>query len=64
MVQSNIEAGREPHGGVRHNLTPVMAALISFFLLKEPLGWQFWTGMVLVIGGVVLARFGDRLAKR
>jgi len=41
-----------------------MAALISFFLLKEPLGWQFWTGMVLVIGGVVLARFGDRLAKR
>ena len=45
------------------NLTPVLAAFISFFLLKEPLGWQFWTGMVLVIGGVVLARFGDRLIK-
>lgn len=43
------------------NLTPVLAAFISFFLLKEPLGWQFWTGMVLVLSGVVLARFGNRL---
>jgi drug/metabolite transporter (DMT)-like permease len=46
------------------NLVPVLAAFISFFVLKEPLGWQFWTGMALVIGGVTLARFGGRLVTR
>lgn len=46
------------------NLVPVLAAFISFFVLGEPLGWQFWTGMVLVIGGVTLARFGGRLVTR
>jgi drug/metabolite transporter (DMT)-like permease len=46
---------------VYSNLVPVLAALISFFILKEPLGWAFWTGMVLVLGGVSLARFGGHL---
>lgn len=46
------------------NLVPVLAAFISFFVLKEPLGWEFWTGMALVIGGVTLARFGGRLVAR
>lgn len=48
---------------VYSNLVPVLAALISFFILKEPLGWAFWTGMVLVLGGVSLARFGGRLTR-
>jgi drug/metabolite transporter (DMT)-like permease len=43
------------------NLVPVLAALISFTFLKEPLGWPFWTGMVLVLAGVSLTRFGGRL---
>jgi drug/metabolite transporter (DMT)-like permease len=46
------------------NLVPVLAAFISFFFLREPLAWQFWTGMALVIGGVTLARFGGRLVAR
>ena len=46
------------------NLTPVLAALISFFVLSEPLGWPFWTGMVLVLAGVTLSRFGGRLVAR
>jgi drug/metabolite transporter (DMT)-like permease len=46
------------------NLVPVLAAIISFFVLSEPLGWQFWSGMVLVVGGVTLARFGARLLSR
>ena len=46
------------------NLVPVLAALISFFFLREPLGWQFWTGMLLVLAGVSLARFGGRLLRR
>lgn len=46
------------------NLVPVMAAFISFFVLKEPLGWQFWVGMVLVLAGVTLARFGGLLWAR
>jgi drug/metabolite transporter (DMT)-like permease len=46
------------------NLVPVLAAIISFFVLGEPLGWQFWTGMVLVLAGVSLTRFGGRLAAR
>lgn len=45
------------------NLVPVLAAAISFVFLKEQLGWQFWAGMMLVIAGVSLARFGDRLTK-
>jgi drug/metabolite transporter (DMT)-like permease len=45
---------------VYSNLVPVLAALVSFFILKEPLGWAFWTGMVLVLAGVSLARFGGR----
>jgi drug/metabolite transporter (DMT)-like permease len=47
---------------VYSNLVPVLAAVISFFLLAEPLGWQFWAGMVLVLAGVSLTRFGGRLA--
>lgn len=43
------------------NLVPVLAALISFFVLSEPLGWPFWTGMVLVLVGVTLSRFGGRI---
>lgn len=46
------------------NLVPVLAATISFFVLKERLGWQFWAGMVLVLSGVSLARFGGRLRAR
>ncbi|HKP51066.1 MAG TPA: DMT family transporter [Chloroflexia bacterium] len=46
---------------VYSNLVPVIAATISFFVLKEPLGWQFWAGMVLVLLGVSLARFGGHL---
>ncbi|HUP27318.1 MAG TPA: DMT family transporter [Chloroflexia bacterium] len=45
------------------NLVPVLGALVSFFVLREPLGWPFWTGMVLVVGGVTLSRFGGRLVK-
>ncbi|MEO8288253.1 MAG: DMT family transporter [Chloroflexota bacterium] len=47
---------------VYSNLVPVLAAVISFFVLGEPLGWQFWTGMALVLAGVSLTRFGGRLA--
>ena len=49
---------------VYSNLVPVLAAFVSFFILKEPLGWQFWLGMLLVIAGVSLARFGGRLIRR
>ncbi|MEA2573532.1 MAG: hypothetical protein QOH93_830 [Chloroflexia bacterium] len=46
------------------NLVPVLAAFFSFFMLHEPLGWQFWAGMALVLCGVTLARFGGRLVSR
>jgi drug/metabolite transporter (DMT)-like permease len=46
---------------VYSNLVPVLAAAISFFVLGEPLGWGFWAGMVLVLAGVSLTRFGGRL---
>jgi drug/metabolite transporter (DMT)-like permease len=49
---------------VYSNLVPVLAAMISFFILKESLGWQFWVGMVLVLCGVSLARFGGRFRAR
>lgn len=49
---------------VYSNIVPVLAALISFFILGEPLGWQFWAGMALVITGVSLARFGAKLVAR
>ncbi|HEX9990150.1 MAG TPA: DMT family transporter [Chloroflexia bacterium] len=49
---------------VYSNIVPVLAAFISFFILGEPLGWQFWAGMVLVITGVSLARFGAKLVAR
>lgn len=45
---------------VYSNLVPVLASAISFFVLGEPLGWQFWTGMTLVLAGVSLTRFGGR----
>jgi drug/metabolite transporter (DMT)-like permease len=46
------------------NLVPVIAAVISYIFLQEPLGWEFWAGMVLVISGVSFARFGGRLFDR
>jgi drug/metabolite transporter (DMT)-like permease len=49
---------------VYSNLVPVLAAAISFFALKEALGWSFWAGMVLVITGVSLARFGGKFTSR
>jgi drug/metabolite transporter (DMT)-like permease len=49
---------------VYSNLVPVLAAAVSFFVLKEPLGWTFWVGMLLVVSGVTLARFGGRLVRR
>ncbi|HET9496490.1 MAG TPA: DMT family transporter [Chloroflexia bacterium] len=45
------------------NLVPVLAALISFFIAQEPLGWTFWTGMAIVLAGVSLTRFGGRLVR-
>jgi drug/metabolite transporter (DMT)-like permease len=48
---------------VYSNLVPVLAATISFFVLNEPLGWQFWAGMVLVLAGVSLARFGGKASE-
>ena len=48
---------------VYSNLVPVLAAAISFFVLGEPLGWQFWSGMTLVLIGVSLTRFGGRLGQ-
>ena len=49
---------------VYSNLIPVLAASVSFFVLQEPLGWSFWAGMLLVISGVSLARFGGKLINR
>jgi drug/metabolite transporter (DMT)-like permease len=46
------------------NLVPVIAAAISYFFLQEPLGWAFWAGMVLVLAGVSLTRFGGRILRR
>jgi drug/metabolite transporter (DMT)-like permease len=46
------------------NLVPVLAAIISYVFLGEVLGWQFWTGMGLVLAGVTLTRFGGKLLKR
>jgi drug/metabolite transporter (DMT)-like permease len=45
------------------NLVPVLAALIAFFVAREPLGLTFWTGMAIVLLGVSLTRFGDRLVR-
>lgn len=49
---------------VYSNLTPVLAAIISYFALGEPLRWQFWAGMALVVSGVSLARFGGRFIRK
>ena len=46
------------------NLVPVLAAFVSYFWLNEPLGWLFWVGMLIVLAGVTLARFGGRLFGR
>jgi drug/metabolite transporter (DMT)-like permease len=46
------------------NLVPVLAAVISYVFLNEPLGWAFWAGMALVLLGVSLTRFGGRILRR
>jgi drug/metabolite transporter (DMT)-like permease len=59
--------GLQKLGGTRTavytNLVPVLAGLIAFFALGEPLGWQYWAGMVIVLAGVSLTRFGGRLMR-
>ncbi len=40
---------------VWHNVQPVIASLIAYFWLGEPLGWSFVIGGAVAIGGVLLA---------
>jgi multidrug transporter EmrE-like cation transporter len=36
----------------------VLVAILAHLIFKEPLGWQQWAGIVLVIAGVVLLSQG------
>ena len=40
---------------VFHNIQPVIATIVAFFWLGEPLGIEFIVGGVIVLGGVILA---------
>ncbi|MEE8403922.1 MAG: DMT family transporter [candidate division Zixibacteria bacterium] len=40
---------------VFHNIQPVVATVVAFFWLGEPLGIEFIIGGVIVLGGVILA---------
>jgi len=40
---------------VFHNIQPVVATIVAFFWLGEPLGIEFIVGGVIVLGGVILA---------
>ena len=42
---------------VWHNAQPVLASVIAYFLLHEPLGWSFVVGGATVIVGVLLAEY-------
>lgn len=39
------------------NLAPFFTAILSFFILKEELGWPFIIGGILVLVGVTIAQF-------
>ncbi|HRY32310.1 MAG TPA: DMT family transporter [Bacteroidales bacterium] len=40
------------------NLIPVFTAVFSYFILSEQMTFAKWTGMLIVIGGVVIAQSG------
>ena len=40
---------------VFHNIQPVVATIVAFFWLGEPLGIEFIVGGVIILGGVILA---------
>ena len=39
---------------VFHNIQPVIATLVAFILLGEPIGWSFVIGGVIVLTGVII----------
>jgi len=40
---------------VFHNIQPVIATVVAYFWLGEPLGWSFFIGGLIALGGVVIA---------
>ncbi len=40
---------------VYQNIQPVLASVIAFYFLSEPLGWSFVIGGIIVLGGVMFA---------
>ena len=44
------------------SMSPLLVALISTFLLKEPLSKSAWAGLGIAVAGSVLVAFGDQLA--
>lgn len=51
-VLKHMEASRM---AVFHNFQPVIASVVAFFWLGEPLGWPFVIGGLTVLGGVIVA---------
>lgn len=40
---------------VFHNIQPVIATVVAYYWLGEPLGWTFFIGGLIALGGVVIA---------
>lgn len=39
---------------VYHNIQPILASVVAYFFLNEPLGWAFVIGGVVVLAGVII----------
>lgn len=45
-------------------INPVIAVLLGWLLLAEPLGWRVWVATTVILGGVALVKAGPELSSR
>jgi drug/metabolite transporter (DMT)-like permease len=45
-------------------INPVIAIILGWMLLGEPLGWRVWAATVVILGGVALVKAGPGLSAR
>lgn len=45
-------------------INPVIAVLLGWLLLSEPLGWRVWLATAVILGGVALVKAGPEISAR
>ncbi|MFZ6019375.1 MAG: DMT family transporter [Chloroflexota bacterium] len=58
-----INFTRVANATLMNNLAPLWVALVAFLFWRERLGFQFWLGLVMAIGGAALVLGSDFLAR-